>query len=64
MDRNFRFDSFIQGGQCMRSLQSVLFKKFLVFRGTKKKFLDARLMDDFIANKYNEAPYELDEKFA
>lgn len=64
MDRNFRFDSFIQGGQGMRSLQSVLFEKFLVFRGTKKKFLDARLMDDFIANKYNEAPYELDEKFA
>lgn len=47
----------------MRSWQSSLFKRFLILRGTKKKFLDARLMDDFIASKYNEAPYVLDEKF-
>ncbi|MGN7476247.1 alpha/beta hydrolase fold domain-containing protein [Solibacillus silvestris] len=47
----------------MRSWQSVLFEKFLMLRGTKKKFLDHRLMDDFIASKYNEAPYELDAKF-
>lgn len=47
----------------MRSWQSVLFEKFLIFRGTKKKFLDARLMDEFIANKYNETSYVLDENF-
>lgn len=47
----------------MRSWQSVLFEKFLIVRGTKKKFQDARLMDEFIAGKYNEASYHLDEKF-
>ena len=47
----------------MRSWQSVLFEKFLLVRGTKKKFQNPALMDEFIASKYNEAPYELDEKF-
>ncbi len=47
----------------MRSWQSVLFERFLMLRGTKKKFLDARLMEKFIASKYNERPYVLDEKF-
>lgn len=47
----------------MRSWQSVLFEKFLIMRGTKKKFLDLRLLDDFIVMKHNEAPYELDAKF-
>lgn len=47
----------------MRSWQSVLFERFLLIRGTKKKFLDARLMENFIASKYNERPYVLDEKF-
>lgn len=47
----------------MRSWQSILFEKFLLLRGTKKKFQDVTLMDTFIANKYNEAPYKLDEKF-
>ena len=47
----------------MRSVQSVLFEKFLVLRGTKKKFMDLRLLDDFIAMKHNEKPYVLDSKF-
>ncbi|BAK16886.1 esterase/lipase [Solibacillus silvestris StLB046] len=47
----------------MRSVQSVLFEKFLILRGTKKKFMDLRLLDDFIAMKHNEKPYELDAKF-
>lgn len=47
----------------MRSVQSVLFEKFLILRGTKKKFMDLHLLDDFIAMKHNEKPYELDAKF-
>lgn len=47
----------------MRSWQSIAFEKFLLLRGTKKKFLDLKLMDQFITEKYNEAPYELDVKF-
>ena len=47
----------------MRSWQSAAFEKFLWLRGTKKKFMDLSLMDQYIANKYNEVPYKLDEKF-
>ena len=48
----------------MRSWQSVLFEKFLLVRGTKKKFQNPALMDEFIASKYNEAPYELYKKLS
>ena len=47
----------------MRSWQSVLFEKFLVFRGTKKKFQDAQLMTAFIEEKKRAQPYELTPKF-
>lgn len=47
----------------MRSWQSVLFEKFLVFRGTKKKFLDAQLMNAFIEEKKAAQSYELPQKF-
>ncbi len=47
----------------MRSWQSVAFEMFLRLRGTKKKFQHAQLMDDFIASKYDELPYQLDEAY-
>lgn len=47
----------------MRSWQSILFEKFLVIRRTKNKFIDLSLMDDYIAAKYNEPPYQLNPKF-
>ncbi|MEG0383397.1 MAG: alpha/beta hydrolase [Solibacillus sp.] len=47
----------------MRSWQSFLFEKFLLMRGSKKKFINLQLMDQFIAEKYNALPYELDKKF-
>lgn len=47
----------------MRSWQSVAFEKFLRLRGTKKKFQHAQLMDDFIASKYNDPAYQLDESY-
>ncbi|MEG0470867.1 MAG: alpha/beta hydrolase [Solibacillus sp.] len=47
----------------MRSWQSVVFEKYLFMRGTKKKFINLQLMDQFIAEKHNARPYELDKKF-
>ncbi|MCH7321967.1 alpha/beta hydrolase [Solibacillus sp. MA9] len=47
----------------MRSWQSVAFKWYLIMRGSKKKFQNPKLLDDFIASKYNELPYQLDESF-
>ncbi|MER2039281.1 MAG: alpha/beta hydrolase [Solibacillus sp.] len=47
----------------MRSWQSVVFEKFLLLRGSKKKFIDLKLMEEFIASKYSEKSYELDAKF-
>ena len=53
----------MKGGSAMRSWQSVLFEKFLILRGTKKKFLDAQLMTAFINSKKTEKPYELSPKY-
>lgn len=47
----------------MRSWQSLAFEKFLLVRGTKRKFQNSKLMDEYIASKYNEVPYQLDETF-
>ncbi|WP_042472952.1 alpha/beta hydrolase fold domain-containing protein [Bacillus ndiopicus] len=47
----------------MRSWQSVLFEKFLIWRKTKQKFLDVKEMELFIEERRQAPAYELDEKF-
>ncbi|WP_107837990.1 alpha/beta hydrolase fold domain-containing protein [Metasolibacillus meyeri] len=47
----------------MRSWQSILFERYLIWRKTKQKFIDVQEMALFIEERRNEPTYELDEKF-
>ncbi|AWE08498.1 hypothetical protein DCE79_14465 [Lysinibacillus sp. 2017] len=47
----------------MRSWQSVAFEKLLLLRGTRKRYLDIKLMQEFIEAKYHATPYELNSRF-